>query len=64
MPDGTISYQGAGNFTTDSTGQLVTPNGYPIQPTITIPPQTTYQAAGKLMQVANQMMDVIFDIMR
>jgi len=41
MPDGTISYQRAGNFTTDSTGQLVTPNGYPIQPTITIPPQTT-----------------------
>ncbi|RUR08867.1 flagellar basal-body rod protein FlgG [Legionella sp. km772] len=41
MPDGTIAYTRAGNFTTDSTGQIVTPNGYPIQPTITIPPQTT-----------------------
>lgn len=41
MPDGTIAYSRAGDFTTDSTGQIVTPNGYPIQPTITIPPQTT-----------------------
>jgi flagellar basal-body rod protein FlgG len=41
MPDGTLAYARAGNFTTDSTGQIVTPNGYPLQPTITIPPQTT-----------------------
>jgi flagellar basal-body rod protein FlgG len=41
MPDGTIAYARAGNFTTDSTGQIVTPNGYPLQPTITVPPQTT-----------------------
>ena len=41
MPDGSTAYTRAGDFTTDSTGQLVTPNGYPIQPTITIPAQTT-----------------------
>lgn len=41
MPDGSLSYARAGNFTTDSTGQIVTPNGYPLQPTLTIPPQTT-----------------------
>lgn len=41
MPDGTLAYTRAGNFTTDSTGQIVTPNGYPLQPTMTIPPQTT-----------------------
>lgn len=41
MPDGTLAYTRAGNFTTDSTGQIVTPNGYPLQPTLTIPPQTT-----------------------
>jgi flagellar basal-body rod protein FlgG len=41
MPDGSLAYSRAGNLTTDSTGQLVTQNGYPIQPTITIPAQTT-----------------------
>lgn len=41
MPDGTVSYSRAGDFTTNSEGQIVTPNGYPLQPTITIPPQTT-----------------------
>jgi len=41
MPDGSLAYSRAGNLTTDSTGQLVTQTGYPIQPTITIPAQTT-----------------------
>jgi flagellar basal-body rod protein FlgG len=40
-PDGTLAYTRDGDFETDSTGQLVTSNGYPIQPAITIPPQAT-----------------------
>ncbi|HAU0049487.1 TPA: flagellar basal-body rod protein FlgG, partial [Legionella pneumophila] len=41
MPDGTQSYTRDGSFKTDSTGQIVNSNGYPLQPNITIPPQTT-----------------------
>lgn len=41
MPDGTLSYTRDGTFTTSSTGQIVTSNGYPLQPSLTIPPQTT-----------------------
>lgn len=37
MPDGTTAYTRDGSFQRDSTGQLVTANGYPIQPAITIP---------------------------
>ena len=38
MPDGTTGYTRDGSFTTDATGQLVTNNGYLVQPGITIPP--------------------------
>ena len=37
MPDGTFSYTRDGSFTTDNTGRIVTSNGNPVQPTITIP---------------------------
>jgi flagellar basal-body rod protein FlgG len=37
LPDGTAAYTRAGNFQLDSSGQLVTPNGYVLQPAITIP---------------------------
>ena len=37
LPDGTAAYTRAGNFQLDNTGQLVTPNGYVLQPAITIP---------------------------
>ncbi|TAH67950.1 MAG: flagellar basal-body rod protein FlgG [Rhodopseudomonas palustris] len=37
MPDGTYSYTRDGSFTTDNTGRIVTANGNPVQPTITIP---------------------------
>jgi flagellar basal-body rod protein FlgG len=37
MPDGTTAYTRAGSFQKDSTGQIVTPSGYPLQPAITIP---------------------------
>jgi len=37
MPDGTISYTRDGTFQTDAQGQLVTSNGFLMQPSITIP---------------------------
>lgn len=36
-PDGEISYSRDGSFKLDSTGQLVTSGGYPLEPSITIP---------------------------
>lgn len=37
MPDGTISYTRDGSFQKDANGVVVTANGYPLQPSITIP---------------------------
>lgn len=37
MPDGTTAYTRDGAFQKDSTGQIVTSEGYPLQPAITIP---------------------------
>ena len=40
MPDGTAAYTRDGAFQVNSQGQLVTASGFPIQPAITIPPNT------------------------
>ncbi len=37
MPDGTIAYTRAGNFRLDKDGRIVTADGYPIEPGITVP---------------------------
>ena len=37
-PNGEISYSRAGNFELDRDGQIVTPEGYPLEPRINIPP--------------------------
>ena len=37
MPDGEIGYTRDGTFQVDSTGQMVMSNGYPLEPSITIP---------------------------
>lgn len=37
MPDGTLAYTRDGAFQKDNTGQIVTSNGYPLSPPITIP---------------------------
>jgi flagellar basal-body rod protein FlgG len=37
LPSGQTAYTRAGNFTTSAEGLLVTPQGYPVQPQITIP---------------------------
>ena len=46
MPDGSISYTRDGELKMDSTGQLVTANGYAIQPVISVPEETLTIAIG------------------
>jgi flagellar basal-body rod protein FlgG len=41
MPDGTIAYTRDGSIKKDGTGRLVTSEGYPIEPQITIPDNAT-----------------------
>ncbi|MGI6523917.1 MAG: flagellar basal-body rod protein FlgG [Bdellovibrionota bacterium] len=41
MPDGSQAYTRSGNLQLDDTGRLVTADGYPISPTITIPQDAT-----------------------
>ena len=41
MPDGSTAYTRAGNFSANAQGQLVTEDGYLVQPTITIPANAT-----------------------
>jgi len=38
MPDGTIAYTRDGSLHPDQNGQLVTADGYPLEPAITLPP--------------------------
>ncbi|HEY4371391.1 MAG TPA: flagellar basal-body rod protein FlgG [Burkholderiales bacterium] len=38
MPDGTVGYTRDGSLQRDANGVVVTSNGYPLQPSITIPP--------------------------
>lgn len=38
MPNGTVAYTRDGSLQSDSQGQIVTVNGFPLQPAITIPP--------------------------
>lgn len=47
MPDGTTAYTRDGSFQSDSTGQLVTASGFPVQPAITIPATSTGVTIGR-----------------
>jgi len=47
MPDGTTAYTRDGSFQTDSQGQLVTASGYPVQPALTIPANSTSLTIGR-----------------
>jgi len=42
MPDGSVAYTRAGAFKQDSSGRIVTPDGYPLEPPITIPPDALH----------------------
>ncbi|KAA6464436.1 flagellar basal-body rod protein FlgG [Acidobacteria bacterium AB60] len=46
LPNGQTGYTRAGSFQTDNQGQLVTANGNPLQPAITIPPDATNVTVG------------------
>jgi flagellar basal-body rod protein FlgG len=41
MPDGTFTYTRDGSFQMDAQGRIVTPQGWVVQPGITIPPNST-----------------------
>jgi flagellar basal-body rod protein FlgG len=45
--DGTVGYTRDGNFKVSATGQLVTSNGAPLQPAITIPPNAASVTVGR-----------------
>ena len=45
--DGTTAYTRDGNFKVSATGQLVTSNGAPLQPAITIPPTAASVTSGR-----------------
>jgi flagellar basal-body rod protein FlgG len=47
MPDGTTAYSRDGSFQVDSNGQLVTGNGFSVQPAITVPPNATAVTIGR-----------------
>lgn len=47
MPDGSTAYTRDGSLQINSLGQLVTANGYPIQPTITVPQNATSISVGR-----------------
>jgi len=46
LPDGTTAYTRAGAFKRDNTGRIVTSDGYPLLPAITIPANATTTTIG------------------
>lgn len=46
LPDGTTGYTRDGSFQRDNQGQIVTADGYPLQPSITIPANATSITVG------------------
>lgn len=46
MPDGTTAYTRAGNFSLNSEGEIVTPDGFIVDPGIPIPPEATAVTIG------------------
>lgn len=51
MPDGSLQYTRAGNFSVNAQGQMVTADGYLVQPTITIPQNATNITISQIGQV-------------
>ncbi|OIR11493.1 flagellar basal-body rod protein FlgG [mine drainage metagenome] len=47
LPDGTTGYTRDGSFQTNNQGQIVTSNGFPLQPSITIPANATSITIGQ-----------------
>jgi flagellar basal-body rod protein FlgG len=58
MPDGTINYTRSGSFKMDRDGKVVNSDGYPLEPAVTIPANTTSITVGtdgtvSVMQAGN-----------
>lgn len=51
MPSGETAYTRAGNFEVNNEGKIVTPDGYELQPSITVPQGTTIVTISKTGQV-------------
>lgn len=47
LPDGTVAYTRDGSFQKDNQGQIVTADGFPVQPNITIPVNATSLSIGQ-----------------
>lgn len=47
LPDGTTGYTRDGSFQTNNQGQIVTSNGFPLQPSVTIPANATSITIGQ-----------------
>jgi flagellar basal-body rod protein FlgG len=47
LPDGTTGYTRDGSFQVDAQGQVVTSNGFPLQPALTIPPNALAITVGQ-----------------
>jgi flagellar basal-body rod protein FlgG len=47
MPDGSAAYTRDGGFQVDAQGQIVTANGYPLQPTLTVPANASAVTIGQ-----------------
>ncbi len=47
MPNGDINYTRDGSFKLDSTGQIVTSGGLPLEPAVTVPPDATSLTIGR-----------------
>ena len=47
MPDGDIAYTRDGEFQLNANGDVVTPNGYPLEPNINVPDNTTNITIGR-----------------
>lgn len=47
LPDGTTAYTRDGSFQKDSQGQIVTADGFPVQPNITVPATATSLSIGQ-----------------
>jgi flagellar basal-body rod protein FlgG len=55
MPDGSVAYTRDGSFHLDSQGQVVTSNGYPLSPAITVPSGATSITIGNDGTVSAQL---------
>jgi flagellar basal-body rod protein FlgG len=47
LPDGTVSYSRDGSFHLNADGQIVTSNGYALEPAIVVPPETQTFTVGE-----------------